>query len=258
MNRRRLILAALLISLSVAVFFELRHGGVEHEAGAAKTPGTRAATGALPSTAQTGDGSARRSRRAQSSGGPSPVQTLPDKLWHLVQEFEAQGEFLGRPEGFTNDDLASARAEILPLIRELSADEIRALIEFSHDPAAWPLVDNGTDLAGSMLHIEWGRKDPASVVLWLQDKLRVTLSNEDQPAQFSDPFQSLSAYDVGYIFRGWAALDAEAALTAWSEFHNDLIANNHSIPDSEAAEFDKIVRDAILNANVADPIHPSQ
>ena len=243
----------ILIVLIGAGFITIRQRSDQHE------QDKRRGDSELPSSPSASALSARPpDTRRPAPAVNAALDALSPKLRKLVQEFESHARFLDSADGFDNDDLRQGRAKVSPLIDALSVDEITSMIDFYENPAGRPLSLNGFDLTGPLLFIALGKRDPKSAVDWIEKRFQSNLQAPDRAVKFTGPYPLLDAYDLGYIFRGWAIQDPDAALSGWSDVFERTIANEPRVPQSEAQELDGIVREAITVANSPDPILPSQ
>jgi hypothetical protein len=198
----------------------------------------------------------RRPTRNRDHDFPSSVAKLPPELRLVVRDLETRAQFLDSVTGFTDEDLKRSRTNAQDIIERLRPDELLALIGFYEDPNSAKLQLNGYDLAGPLLFLALGEKDSDAATKWIYTKVNYGLSVPQGPRHFTGPYPLINAYDVGYLFRGWALRDVDSAFDGWSRIYQDLIASDSRIESRHANELDSIIKASIANTGTPEPSVP--
>jgi len=212
-----LLALGLLMLLAIPAALKFSIGNTERTAASEKETSDRS----LPGERQPGPAADLRTDKAHPPAR-SPMMSLPANLRKVVADLETRAVFLDSSEGFTNEELESARNECRSVIDALQADEVSALIHFYDDPATAPLRLNGRDLAGKLLCRRWGRIDSAKAMVWVRTQLQTAAAGARQPVDPKAPLSRFPASETEFIFEGWASENPEEARAGWKELFGTM------------------------------------
>ena len=192
----------------------------------------------------------RRRRAPAKERKNTPFASLSPKLKRLVADLETRAQFLVADEGFTAEQHEAAREGIMEAILSLSLGEIKALTEFYENPENDRLFLNGDQLSWLPLLEARGVLDPASAVAEMANDIREWSEKPGEVRDLLDPFTESSGPDeVASVFKGWASVDADAALQGWQKHYETHLKDNPRVKSAEA--LDANVREAIAKGSAS-------